>query len=107
LLNTYLSAVPNRRRQAKATNTIKAYESDFRAFEAFCARNGRCSLPATSSISASYGAEAAHTLKANTVARDLNAIRWAHESAGFASPIKDEVVRTPAIGVILSDYQFQ
>jgi site-specific recombinase XerD len=97
-LEIYLVAV-NCRRKATAANTITAYESDFRAFAAYCAGRRLCSMPAPPSTTAYYAAELAKTLKANTIARRLTAIAWAHQRIGYLSPTKDPLVRKVMAGI--------
>jgi hypothetical protein len=96
-LAIYLGAAPNRR-QANA-ETLKAYELDWRAFDAFCAQRGLCSMPALPYSVAGYLAASAQTLQASTVARRLHAIKWGHERAGFPSPTRDAIVCKVMAGV--------
>lgn len=84
---------------AKAPNTLKAYRSDWRAFEAFCRGRDAAALPATVATVAAYAAEAACRLKANTVERHLTAISQAHQLAGVENPVDDMLVRTVLGGI--------
>jgi len=85
--------------RSKAPNTLKAYRSDWRAFETFCQAHNRSSLPATPETVAAYAAECAGHLKANTVERRLAAISQAHQIAGFVNPAAEKLVRTVMAGI--------
>jgi integrase len=77
---------------AKAKSTLRAYESDWRDFAAWCQANGLDSLPATPSTVALYLAslaspqEGVKPLKAATITRRLTSINTAHKQAGEDSP---------------------
>jgi site-specific recombinase XerD len=98
-LSPYLAEAENYIRSAKAANTVKAYQSDWAGFEAFCKGREVASLPAAPATVAAYAAEAAHRLKANTVERHLTAISQAHQLAGFPNPGEDKLVRTVMVGI--------
>ena len=64
---------------ALAPATRRAYRSDFRRFEAWCARRGLVALPADPETVATFlAAEASAGLKPATIARRSAAIRYAH-----------------------------
>jgi site-specific recombinase XerD len=86
-------------RRSKSANTLKAYQSDWVTFEAFCRTEDRSSLPATAETVAAYAANSAETLKANTVERRLTAISQAHQLAGYPNPVEDKLVRTVMAGI--------
>jgi site-specific recombinase XerD len=74
-------------RKAKASNTVRAYRSDWDDFEQFCDDEQRQSLPATPETIALYiSALADEGMKASTISRRLAAISKAHAAAGFPSP---------------------
>lgn len=98
-LASYLAEAESYARRAKAENTLKAYRSDWAAFESFCRGREVPSLPAAPATVAAYAAEAARTLKANTVERRLTAISQAHQLAGCANPVEDKLVRTVMAGI--------
>jgi hypothetical protein len=71
-------------RAAKAPSTRKAYQSDFRIFESWCAAHGLASLPAAPETIALYIASCAVArLAPATIARRLASISKAHQAAGF------------------------
>jgi site-specific recombinase XerD len=98
-LAPFLAQAESYARRSKAENTLRAYRSDWTAFEKFCREREVTSLPASPATVAAYAAEAARTLKANTVERRLTAISQAHQIAGYASPAEDKLVRTVMAGV--------
>jgi site-specific recombinase XerD len=98
-LAPYLAEAESYARRSKAENTLKAYRSDWAAFETFCRGREVPSLPAAPATAAAYAAEAARTLKANTVERRLTAISQAHQLAGCPNPVEDKLVRTVMAGI--------
>lgn len=85
--------------RSKAANTLKAYQSDWASFEAFCRKHHQPSLPATPETVAGYAAQMAEHLKANTVERRLTAISQAHQFAGYANPAESKLVRILMAGI--------
>jgi len=79
-------------RAAKAKATLRAYESDWRDFAAWCGTNGLISLPATPSTVALYLTSLAsppagvRPLKAATITRRLTSINTVHKAAKEDSP---------------------
>jgi site-specific recombinase XerD len=71
-------------RAAKAPSTRKAYQSDFRIFESWCAAHRFTSLPSAPQTIALYIASCVVArLAPATIARRLASISKAHQSAGF------------------------
>jgi len=83
-------------------NTLRAYQSDLRAYGAWCEGNGLQALPATPDTVAAYLADqAAHGgpqqrgLKVSTLRRHLATISKAHQLAGYTherNPAQSELV---------------
>nr|WP_253374294.1 MULTISPECIES: site-specific integrase [Methylorubrum] len=87
-------------RASKADATVKAYKSDAAVFQAWCARYGFRSLPASAeAVAAFLVAEAEAGRSAATIGRRRAAIRYAHKLAGLPDPTDDEGVRTAAQGI--------
>lgn len=90
---------------ASAPNTRRAYRADWSAFTGWCEREGIPSLPAQPVTVANYLAACADgdgeqaSLAVATLERRLVAISRAHQLAGYASPCKDEWVRTVMKGI--------
>src|SRR3981189_1574482 len=72
-------------RASKAENTLRGYQSDWRAFCAWCEGHSVCPLPAAAENIAAYIAECARHLKPGSIQRRLNAIAEAHKAAGLES----------------------
>ena len=84
---------------ATATNTHRAYRSDWADFVAWCERHGQVPLPATPETVAFYLSALAQVAKVSTVGRRLTAIAKAHRAAGYESPTKSEVVHLTMRGI--------
>jgi hypothetical protein len=85
---------------AQALNTVKAYASDWRDFEAWCQRYQMVALPAAPAVAALYLTSLARRgLKLSTVRRRAAAITRAHRTAGMHSPIWDPRVVTLLEGI--------
>ena len=67
---------------AKASNTRRAYRSDWQAFEAWCAGKGVIAMPTAADTVLAYLIDHAGQLKVATLSRRLSAIREAHFYAG-------------------------
>lgn len=79
---------------ARATATIRAYQSDWRGFREFCSREGVNPLPATPETLAEYLVRLADAgRKPATIRRKMSAVAQAHRTAGYSSPIEAEEVR--------------
>ncbi len=75
-------------REAVPENTALAYQSRWRSFETWCARQGRIALPATAQTVAAYLTFLAvdRRLKATTADAHLTAIRAVHRGVGAPVP---------------------
>lgn len=73
-------------RQARAENTRKAYQSDWRAFTAWCEAHELPALPADPRTVVLYLADIADTFKVSTLGRRLASISQVHKMAGHTSP---------------------
>jgi site-specific recombinase XerD len=71
---------------AKATNTLRAYQADWRDFHEWCEAHQLASLPALPQTVALYLTDRAAILKASSLARRLTTINRAHQAAGQPSP---------------------
>jgi site-specific recombinase XerD len=86
-------------RASKAENTLRGYQSDWRAFCAWCERQDVPALPASPEAIASYIAECARRLKVGSIQRRLNAIAEAHKATGLNPPTHDTVVVNTMKGI--------
>jgi site-specific recombinase XerD len=71
---------------AKASNTLRAYQADWRDFRQWCETHQLASLPASPQTVALYLTDRAATLKTSSLARRLTTINRAHQAAGQPSP---------------------
>jgi site-specific recombinase XerD len=86
---------------ARNPNTKRNYLADWRHFEAYCARHGYETLPATpqtvryylSWMAAFKSPKTGEPLKAKTIARRLVTLGIVHRLAGFPQPADDPTVR--------------
>ena len=87
LLAGEIAAARSYRRQAKASNTIRAYASDWGQFEAWCDKRGLDPLPARVEAVATWLAVLAQAGRADsTIGRHLAAIGWQHRQHGHVPP---------------------
>jgi site-specific recombinase XerD len=85
---------------SKADATIRAYTSDAKVFQAWCARYGFRSLPAKAETVAAFLAhEAEAGRSASTIGRRLAAISYGHKLAKVPDPTDDEDVRATMKGI--------
>ncbi|MGT2482159.1 site-specific integrase (plasmid) [Methylobacterium oryzae CBMB20] len=86
-------------RASKAAATVRAYTSDARVFQDWCARFGFRSLPASPEAVAGFIVhEAEEGRAASTLGRRMAAIRHAHKLASLPDPTQDEGVRAAMKG---------
>jgi len=84
---------------ARATNTQRAYASDWGHFAAWCEAHGLSALPATPGTVASYLTDHADRLKVSTLGRRLAAIRAAHSHAGCPLNLEGQAFRDVWAGI--------
>lgn len=91
---------------SQATNTVRAYRADWRAWLAWCVAAGRTALPADPLDVAVYlavAADANHDGKwryaPSTLDRKAAAIAAVHAAAGLPSPTRADVVRLTLRGI--------
>ena len=68
---------------AKASNTRRAYRSDWKLFKAWCAGRAVIAMPAAADTVLAYLIDHAGQLKVATLSRRLSAIHEAHLNAGY------------------------
>lgn len=80
-------------RQAKASNTWRAYKADWTDFENWCRDHLLVSLPASPSTVALYLTERANSLKPSSLQRRIAAIAQIHTGQKFSDPTKHAEVK--------------
>jgi integrase len=86
-------------RRARSAATLRAYASDWRDFEDWCAKQPVSALPATPQTVAYYISAMADHSKASTIGRRLSSISVAHQVKGFDSPTKSQIVHSVLRGI--------
>lgn len=87
-------------RASKADATVRAYTTDWREFQAWCARTGFPSAPASpEAVAAFLVSEAEAGRSASTIGRRCAAISYAHKLAKQTDPTADEEVRAAMKGI--------
>ena len=84
---------------SKASNTVKAYRSDWNDFTRWCGSHNLVALPASAETVAFYLSNLATTHKASTLTRRVSAISQAHQIAGYETPTKSSKVRLVMAGI--------
>jgi len=87
-------------RASKSPATRRAYASDWRVFETWCADRRQAALGSSPETVAAFVAlEAQAGTKPSTLARRLAAIRFRHKVAGLSSPTEHEAVKATMAGI--------
>src|ERR1035438_4820296 len=86
-------------RASKSENTLRGYQSDWRAFCVWCEVQQACPMPATAETVAAFIAQSAGRLKVGSVQRRLNAIAEAHKAVGLESPTHTAMVANTMKGI--------
>jgi integrase len=90
--------------QSRAENTKRAYRTDWRQFQAWCAERNRQARPATTKTVALFLASVADDYELSSLERKLSAISQAHKAADHESPAltSDEPLHSVWAGVVRS-----
>ena len=87
-------------RQAQAPNTWRAYQSQWRAFAAWCDRQGCAALPAQPETVAAYLAQRAQEgTSTASLSVTLAALRFAHVAAGHAAALDSPMLSLVVKGI--------
>lgn len=100
LMEAEMQAAINFALAEKSPATRRAYQSDFKQFEAYCARRDLTAVPATTNTTAAYLAYlATEGLRPSSIQRAAAAIRYAHRLAGHEAPTSAETVKATMRGI--------
>jgi integrase len=101
-LQTAVTAAADFIAAAKSKSTHRAYASDWRDFESWCATHRQTSLPADPGTVAAYLSSLATTgkSKASTLRRRCAAIAYRHRAAGHDSPASHPGVKETLAGIV-------
>ena len=86
-------------KNSKANNTLRAYQSDFRDFSAFCAKNGFSSMPSQPKIIALYITHLSKSSKFSTLKRRIASISVLHKLKGHYLDTKHPIIMENLHGI--------
>ena len=86
-------------KNSKADNTLRAYQSDFKDFSAFCAKNGFSSIPTQPKIIALYITHLSKSSKFSTLKRRIASISVIHKLKGHYLDTKHPIIMENLHGI--------
>ena len=86
-------------KNSKATNTLRAYQSDFKDFSLFCSKNNFASLPTNPKILAFYITHLSKHSKFSTLKRRLASISVIHKLKGHYIDNKHPLIMENLMGI--------
>ncbi len=86
-------------RNSKAANTLKAYQSDFKDFSAFCLKNGLSAIPTKPKIIAIYITHLSKKSKFSTLKRRIASISVIHKLKGHYLDTKHPIIMENLHGI--------
>ena len=86
-------------KNSKANNTLRAYQSDFKDFSAFCAKNGFSSMPSQPKIIALYITNLSKSSKFSTLKRRIASISVIHKLKGHYLDTKHPIIMENLHGI--------
>ena len=86
-------------RNSKSSNTIRAYESDFKDFSLFCISNGLKQMPTDPKILSIYLTHLSKTCKFSTLKRRIASIKIAHKMKGHYLDSKHPIIIENLLGI--------
>ena len=89
----------NNLRSSKATNTLRAYKSDFKDFELFCSKHSFNSLPTEPKVVSLYLTHLSTSCKMSTLRRRLVSIGVVHRLKGHYLDTKHPVIIENLLGI--------
>ena len=89
----------NNLKSSKATNTLRAYKSDFKDFVGFCAKHGFNSMPSDPKIVSLYLTQISSNSKISTIRRRLVSIGVIHKLKGHYLDTKHPVIIENLMGI--------
>ncbi len=86
-------------KNSKANNTLRAYQSDFRDFSIFCAKNGFSFMPTQPKIIALYITHLSKSFKFSTLKRRIASISVIHKLKGHYIDTKHPIIMENLLGI--------
>ena len=98
-LKSLHEATLNNLRSSKASNTLRAYKSDFRDFSTFCSKHSLNYLPSEPKIVSLYLTHLSKNSKISTLRRRLVAISMVHKLKGHYLDTKHPIIVENLMGI--------
>ena len=89
----------NNLKNSKSPNTLRAYESDYKDFSAFCVKNNFNPLPADPKILSLYLTNLSQTSKFSTLKRRIASISVIHKLRGHYIDTKHPIIMENLLGI--------
>jgi site-specific recombinase XerD len=86
-------------KNSKSVNTLRAYESDYKDFSIFCAKNNFSSLPADPKIISLYLTHLSQTCKFSTLKRRIASISVIHKLKDHYIDTNHPIIRENLLGI--------
>ena len=86
-------------KNSKSPNTLRAYESDYKDFSAFCIKNNFNTLPADPKILSLYLTKLSQTSKFSTLKRRIASISVIHKIKGHYIDTKHPIIMENLLGI--------
>jgi site-specific recombinase XerD len=86
-------------KNSKSFNTLRAYESDYKDFSAFCLKNNFSSMPADPKIISLYLTHLSQTSKFSTLKRRIASISVIHKLKDHYIDTKHPIIRENLLGI--------
>ena len=86
-------------KNSKATNTLRAYKSDFKDFSSFCIKHGLNSLPTEPKIISLYLTSLSKNSKVSTIRRRIVSISMIHKLKGHYLDTKHPIIIENLLGI--------
>ena len=86
-------------RSSKASNTLRAYRSDYKDFAVFCLKNGFKSMPSEPKILSLYLTYLSKSSKFSTLKRRLASISVIHRISGHYIDVKHPIITENLMGI--------
>ncbi len=86
-------------RNSKSTNTLRAYQADFKDFSTFCVKNGFNSIPTEPKILSLYLTHLSNTSKFSTLKRRIASISAIHKMKGHYLDTKHPIIMENLHGI--------
>ena len=94
-------------KNSKSSNTLRAYQSDFRDFSLFCSKNGFQALPTTPNVIALYITHLSSYSKYSTLKRRIASISILHKTKGHYIDTKHPIIIENLMGIKRTNGSYQ